>query len=67
MMKVEGHSSLRRAKNGSVVTVDRKKLELAKAEKARIQEIKDLRTEVNELKEQINSLNNLFQELKNGR
>jgi|11BtaG_2_1085332.scaffolds.fasta_scaffold00082_19 saccharopine dehydrogenase-like NADP-dependent oxidoreductase len=68
MRKVEGHSSLRRSTNGSVISVDKTALARAKAQKAKDEELKRLRVEVDQLTSLINSINTQLQELKtNGR
>jgi uncharacterized coiled-coil DUF342 family protein len=64
MLKVQGHSGLRRSGNGSIVSVDKKALARAKAQKAKDEELKRLREEVDELKSLINSINTQLQELK---
>jgi uncharacterized coiled-coil DUF342 family protein len=64
MIKVQGHSGLRRSGNGSIVSVDKKALARAKAQKAKDEELKRLREEVDELKSLINSINTQLQELK---
>jgi uncharacterized coiled-coil DUF342 family protein len=64
MIKVQGHSGLRRSGNGSIVSVDKKALARAKVQKAKDEELKRLREEVDELKSLINSINTQLQELK---
>jgi uncharacterized coiled-coil DUF342 family protein len=64
MLKVQGHSGLRRSGNGSIVSIDKKALARAKAQKAKDEELKRLREEVDELKSLINSINTQLQELK---
>jgi len=64
MIKVQGHSGLRRSANGSIVSIDKRALALAKAQKAKDEELKRLREEVDELKSLINSINTQLQELK---
>ena len=64
MIKVQGHNGLRRSANGSIVAIDKRALALAKAQKAKDEELKRLREEVDELKSLINSINTQLQELK---
>ena len=67
MKKIEGHPNLRRAPNGSIISIDNISIARAKLKKQNQEELKSLRIEVNDLKEQINNLNLIVQELKNGR
>jgi predicted nucleic acid-binding Zn-ribbon protein len=63
MKRVEGHSDLRRAANGAIVNTDRNALKKAKAQKAKDQELKALRSDVEELKRVINTLQKQLEEV----
>ena len=67
MKKIVGHPNLRRASDGTIVSVDKLAIARAKLQKQKDEELVNLRIEVNQLKEQINNLNLIVQELKNGR